>query len=153
MAHTLLTLATFFLVGLGVHLLCLKTPLPRVTLLILAGIVMGPSVLNVFAEARENWFPMVSDIALTMLGFLIGGSMTTQLFREQGKQILVLSLGIAAGTFAVVLFGILALGESLLLARQQTLPQRLMLCLRKAASTPASGAGCWVSLPSTTPGG
>lgn len=77
---------------------------------------MGPSVLNVFAEAREDWFPMVSDIALTMLGFLIGGAMTTQLFREQGKQIRVLSLGIAAGTFAVVLSGILALGESLLLA-------------------------------------
>lgn len=130
MAHTLLTLATFFLVGLGVHLLCLKTPLPRVTLLILAGVVMGPSVLNVFSEAREDWFPMVSDIALTMLGFLIGGSMTTQLFREQGKQILVLSLGIAAGTFAVVLLGILALGESLLLA--------LLLAAVATATDPAA---------------
>ncbi len=132
MGYTFLMLAAFFLIGLGVHLLCLKTALPRVTLLILAGILMGPSALDVFPEARQVWFPMISDIALTMLGFLIGGSMNSRLFREQGKEILVLSLGVAAGTFTVVFAGLLALGEGLALA--------LLLAAIATATDPAATA-------------
>lgn len=116
MAYTFLMLAAFLLVGLGVQILCLKIPLPRVTLLILAGIIMGPSALDLFPEQREVWFPVISEVALTMLGFLIGGSMTTQLFREQGKEILILSLGVAVGTFTAVFLGMVALGEGLALA-------------------------------------
>lgn len=116
MSDFFITLAALFLIGLTAHYIGLRTHLPRVTLLILAGVLIGPSGLDLFAQYREQWFPVISDIALVMLGFLIGGSLTTRLFREQGKRILALSLGVATGTFLVVGGGLLLLGQTVAIA-------------------------------------
>ena len=46
MARILITLGVLFLLGLLTDLLGRRTPLPRVTLLILFGFVVGPSVVR-----------------------------------------------------------------------------------------------------------
>lgn len=116
MADFFITLSMLFLLGLFAHWLGVKTALPSVTLLILLGIGIGPSGLDLYAEHREQWFPVVANIALVMLGFLMGGALTGDVFREQGKRILALSIGVALGTSAVVLIGLLALGQGLVVA-------------------------------------
>lgn len=116
MADFFTSLAALFLLGLVAHYIGLRTRLPRVTLLILAGVAIGPSGMNWFADYREQLFPTVSDMALVMLGFLIGGSLTRDLFQQQGRQILWLSLGIALVTFLVVCGGLLAMGQGLVIA-------------------------------------
>lgn len=116
MADLFIALAAFLLLGLVAHYLGLRTRLPRVTLLILAGVAIGPTGMDWFAGYREQLFPMIADMALVMLGFLIGGSLTRDLFQQQGRQILWLSLGIALVTFLVVCGGLLAVGQGLVIA-------------------------------------
>lgn len=116
MADFFITLAILFLLGLTAYGLGIKTSVPSVTLMILLGIGIGPSGLDLFAEHREQWFPTISSIALVMLGFLLGGALTMEVFREQGKRILLLSIGVALGTFVVVFAGLLALGHGFMLA-------------------------------------
>jgi Kef-type K+ transport system membrane component KefB len=127
-----ITLAILFLLGLGVYWLGLKTAVPSVTLLILVGIGIGSSGLDLFAHNRELWFPVVSNIALVMLGFLMGGALTLPVLREQGVRILSLSVGVALGTFAVVFAGLMALG--------QPLPVALLLAGIATATDPAATA-------------
>ena len=111
-----LSLALFFLLGLSAHWLGIKTRLPRVTLLIVAGIAIGPSGLNLFAPYREQWFPVISDIAMVMLGFLIGGSLTLTTLRRHGRAIIAMSVLVALGAFVTVLGGLLLLGQGLAVA-------------------------------------
>lgn len=130
MDNLFLTLAAFFLLGLGARWLGLKTSVPQVTLLILLGVGIGPSGLDLFRDQREQWFPIVSDAALVMLGFLIGGSLTLEAFREHGKRMVWLSIGIALGALVLVLTGLLALGQGFTIA--------LLLAGVAAATDPAA---------------
>ena len=129
-ADILIALSGLFLIGLAAHWLGLKTRLPRVTLLILAGIAIGTSGIDLFSEYRSVWFPIVSDMAMVMLGFLIGGSLTLSVFRDQGKEIVSLSIGAVIGTFVLVLLGLLAL--------QQSLPLAILLAAIATATDPAA---------------
>ena len=116
MADFFIILAILFLLGLFAYWLGRETALPSVTMMILLGVAIGPSGLDLFAGYRDQWFPVISNMALVMLGFLMGGSLTGEVFREQGMRILVLSIGIALGTFAVVFVGLLSLGQGLAVA-------------------------------------
>lgn len=103
----LLTLGGLFLVGLVTDLIGRRSPLPRVTLLLLFGFVAGPSVLDVLPAAfSERWFPLLTNIALVMVGFLLGGNMTVGAFRRHGHEVMWISVGevvATAGLVAVVL--------------------------------------------------
>lgn len=116
MADTLITLGALFLFGLSAHWLGMKTRIPRVSLLIVIGIGIGPSGLDLFADYRNHWFPAISDMALVMLGFLIGGSLTLKVFHNHGRDIVLLSIGVAIGTFTAVFLGLLGLGAGLAVA-------------------------------------
>ncbi|MCK9504012.1 MAG: cation:proton antiporter [Porticoccaceae bacterium] len=131
-----ITLAILFLLGLGAYWLGLKTAVPSVTLLIVIGIGIGPSGLDLFAHNRALWFPVVSNIALVMLGFLMGGALTLPVLREQGIRIFSLSVGVALGTFTIVFAGLLALG--------QPLPVAILLAGIATATDPAATASVLV---------
>lgn len=133
MEELFLALATLFLLGVAARVLGLKTSVPQVTLLIVGGIAIGPSGLDLFSEHREDWFPVVSDAALVMLGFLMGGSLTVNAFRDHGKRMVWLSIGITLGTLIVVFTGLLALGQGLTLA--------LLLAGIATATDPAATTG------------
>jgi len=85
------------------------TALPRVTLLILMGVVVGPNGLDLFQETRQFWFEQISILALIMVGFLLGSTLTRSTFSLHGKQIIGLSLGVALITLIVVLIGLVIL--------------------------------------------
>ena len=113
----LLTLGGLFLAGLVTDLIGRHTPLPRVTLLIVAGTVIGPSLLGLLPSAfSEQWFPLLTDIALVMVGFLLGENFTLDALRERGRTVLVLTAGEVLATAALVFFGMLLLGVSVEMA-------------------------------------
>lgn len=112
----LVTLGALFLAGLITDLLGRRTPLPRVTLLLIVGFLIGPSGLDVLPDFRQDWFPVVTDIALSMLGFLLGHNMTIPLLRKRGKIVLWVSIGEVIGAAITVLVGLLALGVRLEIA-------------------------------------
>lgn len=68
----LLTLGGLFFVGLLADVAGRLTSMPRVTLLLLAGLVVGSSGFDLVSrEFVSEWFPVLTTVALTMIGFLM----------------------------------------------------------------------------------
>lgn len=112
-ATILITIGAIFLVGLLADLAGRFTPLPRVTLLLLAGLLFGPSVLDLLPTFTEHWFPVLTDLALAMIGFLIGGKITPDSLRRLGRWVLILSVSKVALASLCVFAGLLLVGLSL----------------------------------------
>jgi Kef-type K+ transport system membrane component KefB len=104
----LLTLGGLFFIGLLADYFGRRTPLPRVTVLLVVGFLIGPSALDLLPDFREAWFPVLTDIALVMIGFLLGEKMALPSFREQGRVVLAMSIGEVVAT-AVLMLGVLLL--------------------------------------------
>ncbi len=102
----LLTLGGFLLAGLALDALGRRTRLPRVTLLVLFGIIVGPSSLNVIPLAVAEWYPLVAKIALVIVAFLLGGRLTRSVIQQEGRRILGVSVGAVLLTAATVGFGL-----------------------------------------------
>ena len=109
-ALPLITLGVLFLGGLVVDQLGHLTKLPRVTMLLLLGVLVGESGLGVLPQAAEAWFQPISFVALTMVAFLLGGSLTRENMTRHGRAILAISLSIVAGTTVIVFAGLTMLG-------------------------------------------
>lgn len=106
----LIMLGLLFLLGLLTDLLGRRTPLPRVTLLLLAGFAIGPSGLDILPAFQEDWFPVITDIALSMVGFLLGHALTLRSLQQRGKSVLWISIGAVVGTALTVFIGLMLLG-------------------------------------------
>lgn len=115
-AVALIVLGALFLLGLLTDLLGRRTPLPRVTLLLVFGFAIGPSGLDLLPPAGQRWFPFVSDLALVVIGFLLGGHLTVRAMRRHGRMILGVSLTVVLGTAVIITTGMLLGGVSLVLA-------------------------------------
>jgi Kef-type K+ transport system membrane component KefB len=115
-ANILITLGVLLLVGLAADLLGRRTPLPRVTVLLLAGVALGPAGVDLLPPEREPMFQLVADMALVMIGFLLGEKVCTGLLRENARRILAYSLAVAIGTALIVGFGLWLAGVPLVLA-------------------------------------
>ncbi len=109
-ARFLTLLGGVLLLGLGTDALGRRTRLPRVTLLLLLGFGVGPSGLDLFSPEREPWAPTAADVALVMLGFLLGGQFTRGSLRRHGRLVLGISLGVVLTTVLCVSIGLVLLG-------------------------------------------
>jgi len=107
-AQVLLTFGGLFLLGLVADFLGRHTPLPRVTLLLLSGFVIGPSVLNWLPAFTVDWFPLLTSVALAMIGFLLGLHLTRARLHELGRSVLAMSIGEVIIT-ALLVFTVLTL--------------------------------------------
>ncbi len=76
-AQFLIILGTLLLVGLATHFVGRGTALPGVTLLVIFGILAGPSGLNLLPGLGREWFPTVANMALAMLSPLPTGAQVT----------------------------------------------------------------------------
>lgn len=103
-----LTLGAMFIVGLGADQLGRRTRMPRVTLLLLCGLVAGQ--LGWIPEPVSGAYDVLSTTALTFVAFLLGGSLKASVLRVTGKQVIVISLMIVATTLLLVAAGLIALG-------------------------------------------
>lgn len=104
----LMTFGGIFLLGLLADLAGRHTPLPRVTLLLLAGFAVGPSMLDWLPDFTHDWFPLPTNIALAMIGFLLGEQMTRAKLGQLGRPVLAMSLGEVLST-AIHVFTVLTL--------------------------------------------
>lgn len=107
----LLTLGALFLVGLTADVIGRYTPLPRVTLLLLSGVLIGPTGFDLIpAEVVESWFPTLTNLALSMVGFLMGQKLTIKALRARNGQVLSLVFGKVLGAAVVVFAALMLLG-------------------------------------------
>lgn len=109
-APILLTFGGLFLLGLLADLLGRHTPLPRVTLLILSGLLIGPEAFNWLPDFVGQWFPVLTDIALAMIGFMLGQNLSRRKLAEMGRPIIGISVSVMLATAVLMFFGTWLLG-------------------------------------------
>ncbi|WP_241264105.1 cation:proton antiporter [Bowmanella dokdonensis] len=101
----LLTIGGILLLGLFTSTLAERTFLPRATLLLLFGVLIGGQGLNLIPSPVTTQFEIIADMTLLMVGFLIGGKLTIHSLRQNMGEVLWLS--VAASVVPALLVGLL----------------------------------------------
>ena len=133
LALIITTLGALLLLGLVGDLVSRALPLPRVTLLVLFGIVIGPPGLDLLPREASTWYPLISDLALLMVGFLLGGKLSRTTLAGVGRPVLTISAFEVVGVSLVVFAGLVVAGVRLEVA--------LLLAGIAPASAPAAVIG------------
>lgn len=126
----LLSVGVLMLASIAVDALGRRTFLPRVSLLILLGIAAGPVVLDLLPDRLVEHSQIVTDMALAMVAFLLGGELSLPRLKRYGRAILTVSLGVVAASAVLVGGGLALLGISPVMA--------LMLAGIATATDPAA---------------
>lgn len=114
-AHALfLTLGAMFFTGLVADQIGRRTPVPRVTFLLVCGLAIG--FFDLLHETITAAYEFLSVTALTFVAFLLGGSLRITDLRAIGRRVLAISLAIVVVTIIGVSLGLMALGVDPVLA-------------------------------------
>lgn len=104
------------MLGLATDFLGKRTFLPRVTLLLIFGIIVGENVLDMIPLSVSSRFEIITNMALLMIGFLLGGKLTLKSLKTGGRQLLWISLSAALVTTVIVALALIAVGISIEIA-------------------------------------
>jgi len=115
-AQILLTLGGILLLGLATDVLGQRTFLPRVTLMLLFGMLIGPGMLDLIPALVTDRFELIASMALLMVGFLLGGRLNRSTLRRSGREIISISLTAVIGTTLIVFLGLMLVGVPLEIA-------------------------------------
>ncbi|NEK23619.1 cation:proton antiporter [Sulfitobacter sp. JBTF-M27] len=113
-SDTLLALGILFFAGLLADQIGRRTRVPRVTLLLMCGLIAG--WLGLLPERIEALTDTIMVAALTFVSFLLGGSLKADSLKSHGVEILLISVAIVLSTLSVVTLGLLLLKVDLALA-------------------------------------
>ena len=117
MAIVLITLGALLLAGLAVECIGRRLPLPRVTLLMAFGFLIGPDAADLLPPgAVERWFEPVTTLALVMVGFLVGERFSLERLHAYGRVVLTIALTNVVGAALVTAGGLWLVGVPLELA-------------------------------------
>lgn len=108
----LLTIGGILLLGLLVSVLASRTFLPRVTLLLLLGLLIGEQGFNIIPNVFADRFDIIADMTLLMVGFLLGGKLTRDALKESAGQVLWIAISAALLTALFVAVVLMAIGIS-----------------------------------------
>ena len=106
----LLSLGGILLFGQVVSTLGHRTFLPRVTLLLIFGLLIGKEALNIIPAFFYQQFEIIAEMTLLMVGFLIGGKITREALANGINKILWISISTAIVTALVVSMSLAWLG-------------------------------------------
>lgn len=107
----LILLGFLFLIGLGADLIGRFTFLPRVTLLLLGGVAVGSAGFAILPDGFvESWFPALTNIALALIGFLLGQQMSVAALKRHGKSVVSIATCKVIGAWLAVGLGLMAVG-------------------------------------------
>lgn len=101
-AQFLLTLGGILLLGLITATMAERTALPRVTLLLIFGLIIGNEGLNIIPLEFSSYFDLIAEITLLMVGFLLGGKLTFESLKESAGDVFWISICAALVTAALV---------------------------------------------------
>lgn len=121
-----LAIALSFAAGRLIHLL----RLPAVTGYVVMGAILGSSVLRVFTPHLLDRVDVISDLALGVIAFTIGGELKIRVFKALGKTILYIATLEVIGAFVLVAAAMLLFTHTLYIA--------LILGAVAAATAPAA---------------
>lgn len=106
----LIAVGTILLLALAATAVAEHTPLPRVTVLLLLGVICGPPLLNLIPGDLVAQFGVIAEVTLLMVGFLVGGKLSHRSLIRGSRPLVLISLMAALATVAVVTLGLRLLG-------------------------------------------
>jgi Kef-type K+ transport system membrane component KefB len=112
----LLSIGVLFLVGLIADVLGRRTHIPRVTLLILVGVLIGRSGLEMLPAELEHWYEFLAAAALTMVAFLLGGALSREKLKRHGREIVTVSIAVVTASVVIVGGGLWLMGVPVTMA-------------------------------------
>ncbi|WP_031480537.1 cation:proton antiporter [Maridesulfovibrio frigidus] len=115
-ALTLITLGLLFLLGLVADFIGRSTFIPRVSTLMVFGFCIGPAGFDVLPAETSEWIEVVSDMALVMIGFILGSSLKISDFKKNGRLVIVITIAVVLATSTIVGLGLWMSGIPLYLA-------------------------------------
>lgn len=107
---TLIFLGVMLLLGLAADAIGRVVGVPRVTLLMLIGVAIGPSGADLMPEEIAHWREFLATSALTMVAFVLGGRLTGRALGAQGREIVIVSLAVVTASVLGVTAAMLAIG-------------------------------------------
>ncbi|BFM17455.1 hypothetical protein R50073_36380 [Maricurvus nonylphenolicus] len=115
-AEFLLTMGCILLLGLVTSTLGRRSFLPRVTLLLLFGALIGPEMLDMVPHVFLGYFEIIADMALLMVGFLLGGRLTLDTLKQSVDKVFAISFSTALVTAVAVSTLLVLAGASIEIA-------------------------------------
>lgn len=115
-AQFLIAIGSILLIAIAADLIGKHSILPRVTLLLIFGMLIGDNALGLMPEVITSQFEIFANIALLMVGFLIGGKLTHRSMDGNLGQTLWISIFAVVTTFSAVSIALIAIGVDLYLA-------------------------------------
>jgi Kef-type K+ transport system membrane component KefB len=109
-AQFLLTLGGILLLGLITSTMAERTALPRVTLLLIFGLVIGHEGFNIIPLEFSSYFDLIAEITLLMVGFLLGGKLTIESLKESAGDVFWISICAALITAGLVSLLLILIG-------------------------------------------
>lgn len=111
-APFLLTLGGMLLLGLITSTMAERTVLPRVTLLLIFGLVIGHEGFNIIPLEFSSHFDLIAEITLLMVGFLLGGKLTLESLKQSAGDVFWISICAALTTAGAVSLLLMSIGIS-----------------------------------------
>ncbi len=140
-ADPLLTLAGILVAGMLLGWVAQRIRLPAVTGQIVAGVLLGPSVLAVFDEASVQGLEPLTHFALALIGVTVGAHLNVQRLRNAGRRLFWLLIAEALVTPMLVwalisglTTGSLTLGLLLATLAVSTAPATIIALVRETRS-------------------
>jgi len=106
----LIALGCILLLGLAADAIGKRTIFPRVTLLLVFGIVVGEQFLDLIPVVITRQFDLIANITLLMVGFLLGGQISPEVLKKSARKIVSISFFAALGTSLTVFLALLSIG-------------------------------------------
>ena len=85
--NLILAIGIIIVIGFLGGLVIEKIKFPRVTGYIVTGILLSPSLLNIISTETIDNLDVMTNIALGIIAFLIGGSLRLEPIRKLGRSI------------------------------------------------------------------
>ena len=112
----LMTVGGILLLGLMVSVIAHRSFLPRVTLLLIFGMIIGSEGVSLIPEIFSDRFEIIADMTLLMVGFLLGGRLTKKSLSGLEFTVMWVSLSAAILTAVIVCSGLIWAGVSIEIA-------------------------------------
>ena len=135
--NTLLSLGIAMAAGLLFTRIIKLVKLPNVTAYLIAGLLIGPSVIGLVGDESLDSFNIIVTLALGFIAFSIGGEFKLDIIKRLGKKVTVITVVQAFGAVIAVFAVLLVVGLTGLLG-ENYMPTVFTLSAIATATAPAA---------------
>lgn len=116
LAIPLIVLGVLFFAGLAADRIGRRLRLPRVTILLGVGLLIGQAGFDLLPSSIIELYPVVAIVALSAVAVLLGSALSVTNLRQHGRVVLTVSLVVVLVTHGLVSLGLWLVGLPLALA-------------------------------------